>query len=60
MLCAKITPEILTLVLWEENPKTEQAVDMDKYSSGIQEKCIDASRVGFHLLVMIPNTVTGI
>lgn len=51
--------EILVCVLREKNPKTEQATVMDKYSSGIQEKCKDASQVGFHLLVMIPSSVTG-
>lgn len=51
--------QILFLVLQEENPKKEQAIDMYKYSSGIEKKCIEASRVGFHLLVKIPSVVTG-
>lgn len=57
-LCAKIFAEILC-VLWEKNPKTQKSTVMDKYSSGIQEKCKDASQVSFHLLVMIPSSVTG-
>lgn len=32
---------------------------MYKYSSGIENKCIEAPRVGFHLLVKIPSVVTG-
>lgn len=58
-LCANFTAEILVHVLWEKNPKTEQATVMDKYSSDIQEKCKDASQAGFHLLVMITSSVTG-
>lgn len=52
-VCVKIMQSFLFSFCKKENLKKEQAIGVDKHSSGIEKKCTESSRFGFYLVVMI-------